>query len=91
MNCTRYWWDGEQMKDEYIFSCHDCHHLSSTEVCEHCGSERTGIGSETLKIGRRVAADASPALMDVISLTTEQRVGFRLMRGFALLKQDGEL
>lgn len=71
---------------EIIYSCHDCHHISAMAVCETCGSARTGLGSHTLKIGRRVSSITQPMALDVHMLTNTP-IGYRLARGFSLINR----
>lgn len=85
-------WGVEEVRTPLHWTCHDCHHLTYCGdgiTCGWCGSQRTASGSGTAwGEGRSRNSKGMGPELDVVSLTNN-RIPFRLARGFALLRRGG--
>lgn len=80
---------GRDQDGRRVYSCHDCHHISMTAVCDSCGSGNTFMGSNTLHPQTRSGSlHLNTGYRELDELIADRRVSVRMREGFDMMRED---
>lgn len=87
---------------EDVMICHDCHHIYDLEHkigvrtvlvfqdCPYCGSMNVTVHAGIATAKRRERSLPEPREQDLVQKTSNQ-IAFRLIKGFSMLRQSGDM